>query len=92
MASASPSSGIFSSADLSSSPCSTPEASAWASCWVAAPISWVEAPERIAVRCSPLTGRTTWSEVAPISRAAIEKRWKASTLSATATPVCSALR
>ena len=28
---------------------------------------------------------------APISRAAIEKRWKASTLSDTATPVCSAL-
>jgi hypothetical protein len=30
--------------------------------------------------------------VAPISRAAIEKRWKASTLSETATPVESALR
>jgi hypothetical protein len=72
----------------SSSPCSVPEASAWASCWVEEAISCWLAPDAMAMRCRPPTSVATWSEVAPISRAAIEKRAKASTLSRTATPVC----
>ena len=46
----------------------------------------------IAARCNPPTSCATWSLVAPIARAAIAKRWNASTLSVTATPVASAFR
>jgi hypothetical protein len=59
---------------------------------VVALISWVDEPEMMPTRCRLPTRRATSSEVAPISRAATEKRWKASTLSLTATPVSSASR
>jgi hypothetical protein len=59
---------------------------------VALPISCAEEPPTIAAHCSPPTSCATWSLVAPIARAAIAKRWNASTLSVTATPVASVLR